>query len=351
MKSYQLVAFGEPLEPSETATPQPAGTEVLLRTRAAGVCHSDLHLCEGGYDLGGGRVLSLTDRGVSLPRTLGHETVGEVVAIGPDATGVAVGDVRLIYPWIGCGACANCTAGSENLCLGMPRNLGVHRDGGYADHILVPHARYLLDLKGIEPKAAAPLACSGLTTYSALSKVMEVARNEPILMIGAGGLGLMCLALLGAMGGKGAVVVDLDPAKREAALKAGALAAIDGAAPDAAAQINQALGVPLRAGIDFVGNPATAGLGFDLLAKGGKMVIVGLFGGASPWSLPLFPMKALTVQGSYVGNLRELHELVDLVSKLPQTPLPLDPRPLDQANQALDDLAHGRVLGRAVLVP
>ncbi|QZP09231.1 alcohol dehydrogenase [Caenibius sp. WL] len=351
MKSYQLVAFGAALEPNEKANPQPSGTEVLLRTRAAGVCHSDLHLCEGGYDLGGGKVLSLTDRGVRLPRTLGHETVGEVVAVGPDATGVAVGDIRLIYPWIGCGSCANCTAGSENLCLGAPANLGVHRDGGYADHILAPHPRYLLDLKGIEPTAAAPLACSGLTTYSALRKVMDVARRQPILLIGAGGLGLMCLALLKALGGKGAVVVDLDPAKREAALQAGALAVIDGAAPDAAAQINQALGTPLLAGIDFVGNPATAALGFDLLAKGGKMVIVGLFGGASPWSLPLFPMKALTVQGSYVGNLQELHELVDLVSTLPQTPLPIDARPLDQANQALDDLASGRVVGRAVLVP
>ena len=351
MKSYQLVAFGAVLEPRETATPQPAGTEILLRTRAAGVCHSDLHLCEGGYDLGGGRVLSLTDRGVRLPRTLGHETVGEVVAIGPDATGVAVGDMRLIYPWIGCGECANCTAGSENLCLGMPANLGVHRDGGYADHIVVPHSRYLLDLQGIEPSAAAPLACSGLTTYSALRKVMDVAAHEPILLIGAGGLGLMCLSLLSALGGKGAVVVDLDPVKRDAALKAGALAAVDGAAPDAAAQISAALGRPLRAAIDFVGNPATAALGFDLLAKGGKMVVVGLFGGASPWSLPLFPMKALTVQGSYVGNLQDLHELIDLVSGLPQTPLPIDARPLDQANRTLDDLANGRVVGRAVLIP
>lgn len=351
MKSYQLVAFGAALEPSEAATPQPVGTQVLLRTQAAGICHSDLHLCEGGYDLGGGRMLSLTDRGVSLPLTLGHETVGEVVAVGPDASGVSVGDVRLVYPWIGCGSCANCTAGSENLCLGLPANLGVHRDGGYADHIMVPHARYLLDLKGITPVAAAPLACSGLTTYSALCKVIDVARREPILLIGAGGLGLMCLSLLSALGGKGAVVVDLDPAKRDAALQAGALAVVDGAAADARAQINAALGVPLSAGIDFVGNPATAALGFDLLAKGGKMVMVGLFGGASPWPLPFFPMKALTVQGSYVGNLRELHELIDLVSALPQAPLPIDARPLDKANQTLDDLANGRVVGRAVLVP
>ena len=351
MKSYQLVAFGSALEPREVETPQPTGTEVLLRTRAAGVCHSDLHLCGGGYDLGGGRFLSLSDRGVHLPRTLGHETVAEVVAWGPEAQGVQAGDVRLIYPWIGCGTCANCTGGDENVCTGTPTVLGVHRDGGFADHILVPHPRYLLDLKGIDPVAAAPLACSGLTTYAALKKVLPIARREPILVMGAGGLGLMFLGLLAAMGGKGAVVVDIDPHKREAALAAGALAAIDGAAPDAMEQARQALGGPLSAAIDFVGNPATAAFVFDLLAKGGRMILLGLFGGASPWSLPMLPMKAITIQGSYVGNLQELHELVDLVSAMPTAPLPIDPRPLDQANQALHDLEEGRVVGRAVLLP
>ena len=211
MKSYQLVAFGSALEPREVETPRPTGTEVLLRTRAAGVCHSDLHLCGGGYDLGGGRFLSLSDRGVHLPRTLGHETVAEVVAWGPEAQGVQAGDVRLIYPWIGCGTCANCTGGDENVCTGTPTVLGVHRDGGFADHILVPHPRYLLDLKGIDPVATAPLACSGLTTYAALKKVLPIARREPILVMGAGGLGLMFLGLLAAWGGKGAVVVDIVP--------------------------------------------------------------------------------------------------------------------------------------------
>ena len=351
MKSFQLVAFGSALEPKEADTPRPVGTEVLLRTRAAGVCHSDLHLCGGGYDLGGGRVLSLSDRGVRLPRTLGHETVGEVVSWGPDAQGVQAGDVRLVYPWIGCGTCANCANGDENVCTGAPSVLGVHRDGGFADHILVPHPRYLLDLKGIDPLVAAPLACSGLTTYSALRKVLDVARREPILLFGAGGLGLMCLGLLKAMGGKGAVVVDIDPAKREAALAAGALAVVDGAAPDAMDQVRAAIGGPLSAAIDFVGNPMTAELGFDLLAKGGKLILLGLFGGASPWSLPMLPMKAVTIQGSYVGNLQELRELVDLVSAMPRAPLPIDQRPLDGANQALHDLEQGHVLGRAVLVP
>jgi alcohol dehydrogenase, propanol-preferring len=174
-----MVDFGVPLELFETATPEPTGTQVLLRVRAAGVCHSDLHIWEGSYDLGFGRKLSLKDRGISVPLTLGHETAGEVVAAGPDAHGVLPGDVRLVYPWIGCGGCPVCLRGDENLCA-KPRFLGVYCDGGYSDHITVPHPKYLLDLEGLDPVSAAPYACSGVTTYSALAKLTDVIATEPI---------------------------------------------------------------------------------------------------------------------------------------------------------------------------
>ena len=152
-----------------------------------------------------------------------------------------------------------------------------------------------------------------MTTYSALKKLGSVIKDEPVLVIGAGGLGLMCVTILKAMGGKGAVVVDIDAKRRAAALEAGALAAVDGAAPDALAQVSAALGGPGWAAIDLVGSPQTAALGFNSLAKGGKMIMVGLFGGSAPWSLPLIPMKAATIEGSYTGNLAETRELLDLV--------------------------------------
>ena len=179
--------------------------------------------------MGGGKRLKLTDRGVKLPLTMGHENVGEVVAVGPDATGVKIGDRRLVHPWLGCGECAVCRRGDEQLCR-TPFSIGVFRAGGYADHLLVPHPRYLFDIGNIPPERAAPLACSGITTYGALKKVGPLLQEEPVVIIGAGGLGLMCLSLHQAMGGKGAIVVDIDPVKREAALKAGAQAAIDGSA-------------------------------------------------------------------------------------------------------------------------
>jgi alcohol dehydrogenase/propanol-preferring alcohol dehydrogenase len=355
MKSFKVTDFNAPLVEVDAPTPQPSGTQVLIKVKAAGVCHSDLHIWEGGYNLGHGRKpLSLKDRGVVLPLTMGHETVGEVIALGPDATkdnpgGIKVGDTALVYPWIGCGKCDVCRAGDENMCA-TPRSLGVFCDGGYADHMTVPHPRYLLDLKGLDPVTAAPYACSGVTTYSALKKV-EAAFATPIVIFGAGGLGLMALSLLKAMGGKGAIVVDIDARKREAAETAGALATVDGAAPDALAQLAAKANGPIRAVIDLVGNAQTAQLGFDCLTKGGKMVMVGLFGGGAPWALPLIPIKAVTIQGSYVGNLRETAELLDLVRSKKIAPIPVTPMPFARANAALVDLQKGKLVGRAVLTP
>lgn len=351
MKSFKVTDFNAPLTEVNEPTPQPSGTQVLIKVKAAGVCHSDLHIWEGGYDLGHGRArLSLKERGVSLPRTMGHETVGEVVAIGPDAkTNLKIGDVCLVYPWLGCGKCATCLADEENMCL-KPNSLGVYCDGGYADYMTVPNAKYLIDLKGLDAVTAAPYACSGVTTYSALKKV-EAHLGEPIVIFGAGGLGLMALSLLKAMGGKGAIVVDIDARKREAAEQAGALGSVDGMAPDALEQIARKAGAPVRAVIDLVGNAQTAQLGFDCLSKGGKLIMVGLFGGGAPWALPLIPIKAITIQGSYVGNLRETEELLDLVRTKKVAPIPVTPMPLAKADAALNDLKSGKLVGRAVLTP
>jgi alcohol dehydrogenase, propanol-preferring len=350
MKSYDLCECGAPLRPMERPTPKPAGSEVLLKVVAAGVCHSDLHIWEGHYDLGGGMKLKLSDRGVKLPLTMGHENVGEVVAVGPDATGVKVGDRRLVHPWLGCGECRICKRGDEQFCR-TPFSIGVFRSGGYADHILVPHPRYLFDIGGIPPERAAPLACSGITTYGALKKVGPLLLEEPVVIIGAGGLGLMCLALHRAMGGKAAIVVDIDPAKREAALKGGAQMTIDGAAPDAAKQIIEATGGGAWAVIDFVGATRTVQLALDSLIKGGKLVIVGLFGGDITVPLPSLPLRAISVQGSYVGSLTEMAELLDLVRRKGAPGLPVSTRPLAAVNDALNDLKAGKVVGRLVLTP
>ena len=188
MLSYQLEAFGRPLSQVIRDTPQPQGSEVVVRVGSCGVCHSDVHLHDGYFDLGGDAKLDMT-RTVQPPRTLGHEIAGTVVAVGPQATGVQVGDRRVVFPWIGCGSCSLCEACQEHLC-NSPRALGVHRDGGFADHVVVPHPRYLLDYGSLAEEQACTYACSGLTAYGALRKVAPLGLRDPLLIIGAGGVGL-----------------------------------------------------------------------------------------------------------------------------------------------------------------
>lgn len=349
MKCLHLTGFHQDLVLVDKPLPQPEGTEVFLKVLGAGVCHSDVHIWEGGYDLGNNQAMSFEGR-VRFPLTMGHESAGEVVAMGPDAAGVRIGDKCLVYSFIGCGDCVFCKQGDEHLCTAA-RFLGVNRDGGYADHITVPHARYLIDLKDLDPVAAAPLSCSGVTTYSALKKAGPRIRQEKVVIIGAGGLGLMALHVLRLMGGIGAVVVEIDPLKRKAALEAGATAAIDPKAADAEIQIRNAVGMPVHFVLDLVGSGETAALGFKLVDRGGKLVVVGLFGGAVSIAVPLLVAKSATVQGSSIGSPLELRELVAMVQATAMPTIPLDRRPLKEANAALADLRHGKVVGRVVLVP
>jgi propanol-preferring alcohol dehydrogenase len=349
MRMFQVCTCGEPLKLNEAPTPQPKGTEVLLKILAAGVCHSDLHLADGWFDLGGGKKMSLQDRGMKLPVTLGHENVGEVVAVGPDAKNVKIGARMLADPWIGCGTCGACQRSEDNLCMAM-RSLGVFSNGGYADFMIVPHPRYLFDIGDLSPERAAPLACSGVTTFGALKKVPTLKR-EPTVIIGAGGLGLMCLALQQKMDGHSAIAVDIDPAKRDAAKKAGAVAVVDPKAVDAVDQIKKLTNGGAWAVIDLVGSSQSARLGYDSLVKGGKYIIVGLYGGDLTISLPPIPMRALTIQGSYVGSVPEMAELMDLVRRKGLPDVPVSTRPLKDVNAVHDELRAGKVTGRVVLTP
>ncbi len=348
MRMFQVCQCGAPLQLNEKPTPTPTGSEILLKTVAAGVCHSDLHIWDGYYDLGAGKKLDLLGRGIKLPLTMGHENVGDVVAVGPDAKGVKIGARVLAHPWMGCGECSVCKRGDEQLCK-TPRNLGVFSDGGYADYIMVPHPRYLFDIGDMAPEKVAPLACSGITTFSAIKKAGSIIKDEPLVIIGAGGLGLMCLALNKMMGNKGAIVVDIDPVKRDAAMKAGAIAVVDGKAPDAAQQIIKLTNGGAWAVNDYVGSSTTVQLGVDCITKGGKVIVVGLFGGDITVSTPFFPLRAMAIQGSYVGSLPEMKELLDLVRAKGLPPIPMTTRPLDQVASALDDLRAGKVIGRVVL--
>lgn len=348
MRAWAVVENEKPLQEIEMPTPEPKGTEVLLETTYCGVCHSDLHIWEGRYDLGDGKVMSLKDRGLSLPLAMGHEIVGRVVKLGPDATGVKVGDIRIVFPWVGCGTCAACLAEDDNMCL-QGRALGVFQNGGYATHVVAPHPRHLVDPGNVPHAVAATYACSGITVFSAIKKVMPIAPDEAIVLVGAGGLGLNAIAVLKALKHRNIVVVDISAEKRDAAMKAGATKTVDGAGEGVIARLIEACGGNPLAIIDLVNGTQTAKLAFDALRKGGKMVQVGLFGGELRVPLPLLAMRALSIQGSYVGNPKELRELIHLAQDGELEALPVATVPQREANDALMRLRAGKVTGRLVL--
>ena len=352
MLSHQIESFGTPLAQVLRDTPQPQGHEVLLRVNSCGVCHSDLHLADGYFDLGNGVKLDLT-RSVAPPRTLGHEIVGTVVALGPDVAptnGAAVGDRRVVFPWIGCGACALCVAGNEHLC-NTPRALGIQRDGGFSDHVMVPDAKYLLAFDPLPEDQACTYACSGLTAWSALKKCAPLGPADPLLIIGAGGVGLSGIRLANELFGTRPIVAEIDPSKWDLAREAGAADVIDPSAEGAAKGLLKATGGGVAAAIDFVGAGASFAFGLGALRKAGKLVCVGLYGGATPLSPAMVAMKAVSITGSYVGSLAEMHELMAVARKGTLPHLPLTTRPLSEAAAAMADLKAGRTRGRTILRP
>ncbi|RDJ31470.1 MAG: zinc-binding alcohol dehydrogenase [Crenarchaeota archaeon] len=358
MKAARIVEPEKPLQISELEAPKPQGSEVIVKVKAAGVCHSDLHLWEGGYDLGDGVFLKVTDRGVKYPVTPGHEVVGSVLEIGPDVKGVKVGDNVLVYPWLGCGQCVACKAGNENLC-DTPKSIGLFQDGGYAEIVKVPHYKYLADITGLDPDGATSLACAGLTAFTAVKKANS---NSPefIVIIGAGGLGLMGIQIAKAVTKAKVICVDLDDKKLQTAKEMGAdfvvnsnvIGSVTTGSGNAAQKIiSLCNNKGADSVIDFVNAPQTAKTGLAVLRKRGNLILVGLFGGSMELSLVTIPLKAITIQGAYTGNYASMVELIELAKKGVINPKITERYALDDANTALENLKARKINGRAVINP
>ena len=277
MRSYQIVEWGEPIELRDP-TPKPQGTEVLLRVTAAGICHSDLHINDGYFDLGDGKRVELGKLGAKLPLTLGHEIVGVVEALGPDADGVEVGDARVAFPWIGCRQCR----------------------GGAGARALVPVAQVPRCpgqwwLRRVRDRAA-PEVSRGVRwdpdrarMHLRLRRADRVWRAEEADAARGrrvsghhrcGRVGLSGVHIAPALTDAKLVVADVDPEKRAVARRAGAHETVDNRDPDAVAKVKDLSQGGVKAVIDFVGAPATAQFGLDVMRKGGTLVVVGLYGRA-----------------------------------------------------------------------
>jgi len=350
MKSARITGPNQPLVVSSIETPKPQCNQVLVKVKSVGVCHSDLHLWEGGYDLGDGQFMKVTDRGVKYPVTPGHEIVGVVEDFGNDVSGISKGDEVLVFPWVGCGECPACKVENENLC-DTPKSLGVFQDGGYSDYAMIPNSKYLAKLDGVNPDAATSLACSGLTAYTAIKKSNQ---NSPefLVIVGAGGLGLMGVQIAKAITKAKIICVDLDDQKLETAKKMGADFTVNSKDPETAKKI---LSICNNKGadsvVDFVNAPPTAKLDFAILRKRGNLILVGLFGGSIELSLVTIPLKSIIIQGAYTGNYHDMVELLDLARKGIINPVISKRYTLDEANTALEDLKARKIIGRAVINP
>ena len=349
MKAAQITEPNKPLKISEIDTPTPTGKQVLVKVKAVGVCHSDLHLWEGGYDTGDG-FMKVTDRGVKFPVIPGHEVVGTVAEIGDSVEGVNIGDDVLVYPWIGCGNCPTCEKGDTNLCE-APQSLGVFQDGGYAEYLLIPDYKFLAKISGIDLEGAASLACSGLTAYTAVKKAIS---NSPenILIVGAGGLGLMGVQIAKALSSAKIICADLTDEKLQKAKEMGADHIVntkDSMASKNIMSICSEKGVDSI--IDFVNAPSTVKLDLSIIRKRGNIVLVGLFGGAVDLPLVSIPLKAITIQGAYTGNYNDMIELLDLAKRGVIKPIVSKRYSLDEVNTALEDLKNRKVIGRSVINP
>ena len=228
---------------------------------------------------------------------------------------------------------------------------GVGRAGGFADHVLLPHPRCLFEYAPLPETVAATYACSGLTAYGALRKASAAgAAGGELLIVGVGGVG-MGRGRTGAVRGGGAGAVRRhrpDAARARPRARSGRGRSMR-RRPTPRSRFAGAPAAGVAAAIDFVGSERSAALAFGALAPGGTLIVVGLFGGALKLSLPLLPLKQVTIRGSYVGSRAEMAELLALGRAGSVPALPVDERPLAAAQAALDDLRAGRVMGRVVL--
>jgi propanol-preferring alcohol dehydrogenase len=351
MKTARIVQVNQPLEVQDLQTPKPKGAQVLLKIQSAGVCHSDIHLWEGGYEGPHGLFLKTTDRGVVYPLTPGHEIAGVIDSLGEQAEGFTKNEKVLVFPWIGEGLCPACRIGEENLC-DKPRSLGIYNDGGYAEYVLVPSYKYLIKLgDDIDTDTSAPLSCSALTAYGAV-KNSGLRPNDNVVIVGAGGLGLMAIQLAKAITGSKIIAIDLDDAKLKEAKENGAANTINSKKEDATKAVMELTDkMGADAVIDFVNASKTVETDMQLLRRRAKVVLVGLFGGELKLNLVTMPTRAYRLIGSYTGSITDLIELVSLAKRGVIKPIISNRFKLSQATEALTMLKSGKILGRGIINP
>jgi 2-desacetyl-2-hydroxyethyl bacteriochlorophyllide A dehydrogenase len=341
VKAVRLIEPGQPLEMQDVPIPPVGSRDVLVRIKAAGICHSDVHYRAGVSP-------------VNFPLTLGHEVAGVVEQVGPQVSNVQVGDRVCLHYMVTCGDCVYCSMGSEQFCT-SGQMLGYHRDGGYAEYIVLP-ARSAFPMPDEIPfEQGAIMMCSSATSFHALRKG-RVKAGEAVAVFGVGGLGMSALQLARAFGALDVYAVDISPRKLDMAEGFGAIP-INAAETDPVAEIKRLSGGRgVDVALELIGLPLTMQQAVGSLAKFGRAVMVGV----TQKTIEVAPYRDLVLrEGEIIGSsdhlAQELPTLIELarrgrlnLSGVVTDTLPLD---ADAINAAMDRLEHFSDDIRVVITP
>ena len=335
MQAAVVEQFGKPLVLKELDIPEPGPGQILVKTEACGVCHTDLHAANGDWPLK-----------PALPFTPGHEGIGIVTALGAGVTAVKEGD-RVGVPWLysACGHCEFCLAAREPVCAEAQFG-GYTKNGGFAEYI-VADPNYVAHIPaGLAAREAAPLICAGITSYKGI-KETQARPGEWVVVSGVGGLGHLGIQYAKAMG-LHVCAVDIDDGKLAHAKLLGADALVNAKDGDPIAAVRKATGGGAHGVLITAPSLGAFKQGVGMTRKCGTCVLVGLPPGEFP--TPLFDVVAncITIRGSFVGNRRDMAEALAFAAD-GKVKADIELQPLSAINNVFHRLAHGDVPSRVVL--
>jgi alcohol dehydrogenase, propanol-preferring len=338
MKAAVLHEFKQPLVIEEVERPQPGAEEVLIRVEVCGLCHSDLHVADGDWPQ--------FNKIVKKPLILGHEIAGQVIERGADVRDLKVGD-RVGVPWIywTCGDCDFCHAGYENLCVAQ-KITGVTVDGGFAEYVKAPASHTEKIPQGLPLVEAAPLFCAGVTVYRAL-KQAQISPSERLAVVGVGGLGHVAVQIGVALGAE-VTAVDISEEKLALAKSLGAFATLSASAPDTIKAMRSRGGAHVA--LVTSASRSAYDLAFNCLRPTGTLLAVGLPAENVCFAPIMMASKEVRIRASAVGTRQDVHEVLAMAAA-GKVRCRVATRPLDDANEALEELRHGQVTGRIALMP
>jgi propanol-preferring alcohol dehydrogenase len=334
MKAAVVNEHHQKLEIKEVPIPELEYGEILVKIKACGVCHTDLHAVNGDWPVK-----------PKLPLIPGHEGVGIVEKVAVGVTSIKVGD-RVGIPWLysACGECEYCLTGRETLCLAQ-ENAGYSVDGGYAEYCKAP-ANYVVKIPdGLDFHEISPIFCAGVTTYKAL-KVSNAKPGDWVAIYGIGGLGHVALQYAKAMGFN-VIAVDIQDDKLELANELGADQTINGLRVDPVEEINSLVG-GVQAAVSVAVTKKAFEQAYGSVKRGGTLVVVGLPNADLP--IPIFDtvLNGVTVKGSIVGTRKDLQEAIEFAAQ-GKVRTNIEVQPLEKINEVFERMETGQINGRVVL--